>query len=316
MKKLLPILLIITVVFMFSACGGSDESSAPQNTDQNTEQAEEAADSGEAEEASSDSEAASEPVEEVPEFEEITVVDNDECTIKITGLDPDGFWGYTLDTYLENKSEDKTYMFSVISASVNGVESDPFFATEVAAGKKKNDSISFLDDSLKNNGVGDITDLEMTFKVYNSDDWSDDDAARETVQVYPLGEDKATKFKREDLDSDTVLVDNDNIKVVVTGYEDDSIWGYSVNLYLENKTDEELMYAVDDVSVNGFMADPFWAKSVGPGKVAFTSMSFSDSDFEENSITEVNEIEMKFKVYDSEEWSDDNVYSDTITLKP
>ncbi|MBR6473275.1 MAG: hypothetical protein IKS99_06105, partial [Firmicutes bacterium] len=152
MKKLLPILLIIAVVFMFSACGGSDESSASQSTDQNTEQAEEATDSGE---AASESEAASEPEEEAPEFEEITVVDNDECTIKITGLDPDGFWGYTLDTYLENKSEDKTYMFSVISASVNGVESDPFFATEVAAGKKKNDSISFLDDSLKNNGVGD-----------------------------------------------------------------------------------------------------------------------------------------------------------------
>ena len=186
----------------------------------------------------------------------------------------------------------------------------------MAAGKKKNDSISFSDDSLKDNGVGDITDLAMTFKVYNSDDWSDDDAARETVHVYPLGEDKATEFKREDVDSDTILVDNDKVKVVVTGYEDDSIWGYSVNLYLENKTDKELMYAVDDVSVNGFMADPFWAKSVGSGKVAFTSMTWSDSAFEENNITEVDEIEMKLKVYDSDDWSEKDVYNEVVTLKP
>ena len=55
-------------------------------------------------------------------FEEISVVDNDECVIKITGIDADNLWGYTLSAYLENKSAEKTYMFSVESASVNGVQ--------------------------------------------------------------------------------------------------------------------------------------------------------------------------------------------------
>lgn len=55
-------------------------------------------------------------------FEEISVVDNDGCVIKITGIDAYNLWGYTLSAYLENKSAEKTYMFSVESASVNGVQ--------------------------------------------------------------------------------------------------------------------------------------------------------------------------------------------------
>lgn len=50
-------------------------------------------------------------------------------------------WGYTLKAQLENKSTEKTYMFSVESASINGVQCDPMFASEVAAGKKANEEI-------------------------------------------------------------------------------------------------------------------------------------------------------------------------------
>ena len=43
------------------------------------------------------------------EFEEVTAVDNDECAVTITDIDPDDMWGYTLKALLENKSADKTY---------------------------------------------------------------------------------------------------------------------------------------------------------------------------------------------------------------
>ena len=49
-------------------------------------------------------------------FTELVAVDNDECSIKITGIDPDDMWGYSLNVQLENKSADKKYMFSVESA--------------------------------------------------------------------------------------------------------------------------------------------------------------------------------------------------------
>lgn len=249
-------------------------------------------------------------------FTEIVAVDNDECTIKITDIDPDNLWGYTLKVQLENKSAEKTYMYSVESASINGVQCDPFFAAEVAAGKKSNNEISFSDSALKENGVGDYTDIELTFRVYDSDDWAADDVARETIHIYPYGEDQAVNFVRESRETDNVIIDNDYATVIVTGYEEDAIWGYTVNLFLLNKTDKDIMFSVDDASVNGYMADPFYASEVAAGKCAFSSMSWFNSTLEENDITTVEEIEFHFKAYDSNDWFSDYLVDETITLIP
>lgn len=252
---------------------------------------------------------------EIP-FEEITVVNNEQCLIKITGIEPDNMWGYTLNTYLENKSADKTYMFAVDTAAVNGIQVDPFFATEVAAGKKSKETINFSDSNLSACGIKDFTDIELCFRVYDSNDWAADSVAKETVHIYPLGEDKATAFVREPQASDTVIVDNDSATVIVTDYVEDDIWGYTVNLYLVNKTDKELTFSVDEASVNDFMADPFWASSVTAGKVKFSSISWSDSDLEANDITTVEKIEMNLRIYNSDDWSEDDIFNDTITLTP
>ena len=119
------------------------------------------------------------------DFDELTVVDNDACIIKITGIEPDNFWGYTLKVYLENKSAETTYMFSVTAASINGVESDPLFATEVAAGKKANEEINFTDTDLEDI-IGIYTDIALTFKVHDSDDWLADPVAKTTAHVLSL----------------------------------------------------------------------------------------------------------------------------------
>ena len=249
-------------------------------------------------------------------FEELTVIDNAECVIKITGINPENIWGYSLDVYLENKSAEKTYMYSIRGASVNGVESDPLFASEVASGKKANETISFSDSELRENGIDKFTDIELFFYVYDSNDWGAEPVAEKSVHVYPYGEDKAETFIREVQSTDNVIIDNDNVRVIVTGYEEDDIWGYTVNLFLENKTDKEVMFSVDEVAVNGYMADPFFASTVLPGKCKFTSMSWSDTSFEENNITEVEEIEMVFRAYNSEEFMADDYARETIVLNP
>jgi hypothetical protein len=248
--------------------------------------------------------------------EEITVVNNSQCVIKITGIDPDNLWGYTVDVYLENKSANKTYMFSVTDAAINGIECDPFFATEIAPGKKSNKEISFSDRDLKSKGVGDFTDIELSFKVYDSNDWFADPVAKETTHIYPYGKDKAAESTRKSQSTDAVIVDNNKVSVIVTDYDEDGFWGYTVNLYLENKTDKELMFSVDDVSVNGYMADPFWAKSVGAGKVAYGSLSWSDSTLKKNGIKTVEEIEMTFKIKDANDWRADPIFNEVVTLEP
>ena len=302
MKKLFAMSLAIALLLSLAAWGGGEA---------NLRSADVLAYSAPADEAEAASQGKLEPVP----FEELTVVDNEECVIKITGIDPDNMWGFTLNMYVENKSKEKTYMFSVPGASVNGVETEPFYAEEVAPGKKAIGELSFSDD-LTAHGIDTYTDIELSFRVYDSEDWFADAVAEETVHVYPYGEENVQLFVREAQAADTVLLDNDDVCVIVTGCEEDEFWGYSVNLYLVNKTEKELMFSADDVSVNGFMADPYWATTVRAGKVAFSSMSWFDSTFEENGITTVEDIEMTFRIYDSEDWFADDLFNEVITLKP
>ena len=272
-----------------------------------------------------DGEAAGEPEEtetlaEEISFEELTVVDNDECSLVIKSLNPDGFWGYTLDVELENKSAEKNYMFSVVSSSVNGVEASAIFASKVAPGKKSIDDLSFTDSTLKENGIDRFTDIEITFRVYDSDDWLADEAARETVHIYPYGEENAVRFEREALDSDIVLADNDYVTVTVTGIAVDDIWGYGPEVYLVNKTDTETMFSLSDSSVNGYMSDPFWAKSVSPGKCAFSKINWSKSSLEELGITdpenEIEALEFTLKAYNTENYREDPYFEEVIVLEP
>ena len=234
-------------------------------------------------------------------FTELVVVDDAECTIKITGIDPDNMWGYTLNVVLENKSAKKTYVFSVLTASVNGVECDPSFASVVAAGKKANDEIVFMSKDLEENGVGDFTDIELTFRVYDYEDWAADDVANQTVHVYPYGEDKAVSFVRTPQATDQVIIDNDWVKVTVLGYEKDDIWGCIANLFLENKTDKNVMFSMDNASVNGYMINPFYATAVSAGKCAFSSASWSNKVLEDNDIDQVEELEFTLRVHDSDD---------------
>lgn len=136
-------------------------------------------------------------------FEEVVAIDNAECAVKITEIDPDNMWGYTLKAQLENKSTEKTYMFSVESASINGVQCDPMFASEVAAGKKANEEINFSTDTLEENGIvefssmawsdttleengiTEVEEIEVLFRAYDADDFMGEDFANEVITLNP-----------------------------------------------------------------------------------------------------------------------------------
>lgn len=115
---------------------------------------------------------------------------------------------------------------------------------------------------------------------------------------------------------ETVLVDDDNCTVIIKGIDPDNLFGYTLNVYLENKTDKELMFSVDDVSVNGFMCDPFWASTVSAGKKANEQINFLESEFEKNGIQEVKEISFTLNVYDSNDWTDEYLVEKIFTVTP
>lgn len=332
MKKFLIILLALAMVLSLAACGedgadGRDDGPSVSAGDKGetpegpgTPEKPEEPDEPEALDTPEEPETPEVPEEEPPEdavtFEGLLAVDNDQCSINITSIETDPIWGYTLKTVVENKSGEKIYMFSVESATVNGVMCDPFFASEVAPGKKSNEEISISDSAFRDNDIGEYTDIALSFRVYDSGDWTAEPVARETVHVYPYGQERAAAYVRESKPEDVVLVDNDSVTVIATGYTEDPIWGWTVELYLVNKTDKSVMFSAQEASVNGFMVDPFFATEVSSGACAFAGMSWSKSSFEENSITEVEEVEFELKAYDSNDWLADPMAQEVVTLNP
>ena len=134
----------------------------------------------------------------------------------------------------------------------------------------------------------------------------------------PAGSSSSTQegTKPSGTSKEQVLVEDENITVKVTGTQEDSLWGYTVKVYLENNTDKELMFSVDDVSVNGFMCDPFWASTVSAGKKANEKITFSEAAFAENGIEAVEEITFTLHVYDSNDLSADSLLKKTFTVNP
>lgn len=313
MKKILFALIVVVLCLSFIGCNNDNQ------TSNNQPQQEIMASSTSPalpkdDESSKDKLDAEEDQMEVV-FDPLTVADNDECSIVLTDIDVNIGKECTIKANLENKSNDITYMFSIRGAAVNGLETDPFWAEEVAPGKKSISAISFSNSDLKKNNI-DFSDIELAFVVYDSNDWMADKVIKDTIHVYPFGEENAKTFVRAPQNADEIILDGNGVTATVIGYDKDDIWGYTIELYLQNSTDTEVMFGVDEASVNGYMADPFWAASVLPGKSKFSSMSWSNSELREIGVTDVEEIEFLFRARDNDDWFSGSIAEERVILNP
>jgi len=245
--------------------------------------------------------------------EAVDLADTDKVLIRLTDMelsDDD----LTLKFYFENRS-DITAMFSINSSVVNGYAVDFLCAVEVAPGQKSNQSVVVYD--LAEYGITDaVSMIDLEFRVFDSNDWFADDLLRQHFVLYPLGEENAVIREREPQDSDTLLTDNDSVSVTVLGFGEDPLWGYTAYIYLVNKTDTPLTFSCDDVSVNGFMVDPFWAENVPANARCYSEISWPDARLKENGIETVEEIEFTLSAHDSYDWMADNVLDETYVINP
>lgn len=294
--KAITILMALSMV----AC-----SSSGGKTEQTSEKTEETA-----------QETVKEPAkEETAAFEPFTAIENDECAVIVKDIKEGGLTDCTVRLALENKSSDKTYMYAAEAVCVNNIQVSSLFATTVAPGKKSNDDLIISDAALKENGIKKFSDIEVFMRIYDSEDWSADPVAQESFHIYPYGEENVEHFTRSDSPDDIVLADTDDVKIIVTGYDSKSVFGYTVKLYLENKTDRDVMFAVENASVNGYMADPFFATSLKAGRCQFANVTWMDSVLKENDIENVETIEFGLRAYDMNDFMN-NYVEETFTLNP
>ncbi|MBQ2057044.1 MAG: hypothetical protein II490_00230 [Oscillospiraceae bacterium] len=85
-------------------------------------------------------------------------------------------------------------------------------------------------------------------------------------------------------------------------------------LYIENSSGANCTVQVDNMSVNGYMMSGYLSCTVLDGKCAVDEMTIYKSDLEANGIDSVEDLEISFRIFNSDTWRD-IVKTDPVTLK-
>ncbi len=163
----------------------------------------------------------------------------------------------------------------------------------------ENDSLSFLSSQLELNGIDVIKDIELKFKVFNDETW-DDIFDTETVYIQTSADPAYTQAYDE---SGALVLEQNGIKIVAKTLEsEESFWGADLYLYIANDSNQDIMVQVRDVSINGFMVTPMFSCNVINGKKAIDSISFLESELDENGITTIENMELSFNISNMQTW--------------
>ena len=112
-----------------------------------------------------------------------------------------------------------------------------------------------------------------------------------------------------------MLIDNDDCTMILKGFDEDDFY-FMADLYLENKTDKAIDFSISgSTAVNGYEMNPYFIRTVQPGKKANSSVHWYQDDLDSNGIDKVEELELDISISDSEDWFADPLYTLTQTVQ-
>ena len=302
MKKAGKIIVIVVAVIVVVAVignllGGGDDTEETRAIVENTQEAG-AEQTGEAQEETEAPEQTEAPAAGLPTIEEQVLVDQNGVRITATGLEEDGIWGVGLKLLIENNT-DQDLGISCDALIVNNYMITNLFSATVASGMKSNETVDLYSTELEAAGIENIGQIELKMHSFDSESYA-------TVEEYDMAVIQTSEYDSMDvqaLDDGTELVNQDGIRIVGKYVDEESFWGAGVLLYLENNSGRNVTVSCEDMSVNGYMITSVFAETVDDGKMAISYITIFESDLEENGITSIEDIELKFHVYDSDDYS-------------
>lgn len=191
---------------------------------------------------------------------------------------------------------------------VNDYMISDLFSSTVAAGKKDYETLSLSSSGLKAVGIENVGQIEIYFHTFDADSYmtiSDIDCVTIKTSAYDIMDSTPN-------DSGQELYNADGIRIVGKYVDENSFWGAAVLLYIENNSGKNKVIQCDDMSINGFMVTPYFSSTVYDGKKAIDDITLMSTELEENNITSVDDIELKFRIMNDD--FSNSYESDLITF--
>ena len=224
----------------------------------------------------------------------------DEDGLKITALEyvTDSLWGDGIKLLIENNTTSDIGV-GCDALIVNDYMITDLFSSTVAAGKKSNEVMNLLSSELKAAGINNVGKVEIYMHTFDADSYS-------TIKKFPCFEIKTSEYENMDStvnDEGKELYNGEGVRIVGKYVDEDSFWGAAVLLYIENNSGKNVIVSCDDMSINGFMMTPYFSATVYDGKKAIEDITLLSSELEQNGITSIDDIELKFHIVDPDTYS-------------
>lgn len=284
--KLLALVMCLALLFtLIQACGSSDS--------------EEEKDIVTSEENESES---------VVTIEEQILFEQDGIVVTAKEYVTDRIWGDGIKLLIENNS-DKSVTVGCNALIVNNYMISDLFVSGVAAGKKANEVMYLSSEELEAAGIDSVGQIEVYFHVYDTDTYETlFDTECVTIQT--------SKYANMDTTPDDIgmeLYNAEGIKIIGKTVDENSFWGTAILLYCENNSGKNVGISVEEMSINGFMTNPLFSTTIYDGKMAVENITLFSSDLEENGIETIEDVELKFYIYDADSY-DTIADSEVITF--
>ena len=277
-NKILLILLVLSFTLFALGSGSSKENKNNETSNVSTK----------------DEIKVDEEIKTIPTIEETLILD--ESGIKVTAVEmvDDSIWGPGLKVLIENDSN-KDVTVTASAMAINGYMFTDFLYETVTAGQKAYETIHSFSSDLKEAGIENIGEIAIWFRLVDASSYKEIYEADDPVII------KTSLYDEIDRNIDVEgveVVNQDGVKVIVKYVDENSFWGTSVLVYVENNSGHDILISSEDVSVNGFMINALYSVDIKDGYKSFDTMTFFSSDLEENNISSIETIKMNFRCID------------------
>lgn len=231
-------------------------------------------------------------------IEEQVLVDQDGILIKATEYVVDDIWGDGIKLYIENNS-DKTVTISCEALIVNNFMITDLFVSEVSPGNRANEVMNLSNSQLEAAGIESVGQVEIYFHVYDSTTYDTVfDSECITIQTSEYANMDTTPD-----DGGVELYNEGGIRIVGKTVDEDSFWGSAILLYCENNSGRNVGITAEEMSINGYMMTAYFSSTVYDGKMSMDTITILSSELEENGIETIEEVELRFHIYDADSYS-------------
>lgn len=130
---------------------------------------------------------------------------------------------------------------------------------------------------------------------------SEADAASVTsAEISYAGASEAEQETQDVTLAETVLFDQDGIRITATGLSADSLFGPELNLLVENDSAQNIVVQPTYCMVNGYMMTDLLYSDLAPHSHAVDTLTLLGSELEDNHIDTITDAELSLQITDAD----------------